>query len=377
MKTQRKSLIEVMNAYVVIIVTFILAATTKTRINPFEIDIGIQHVSFAILCALIHFVLSIAMHELGHLVCGLLTGYKFLSIRVFNHECTIDEFGKLTIAKRTFHGSLGQCLMTPPIDSNKPFFWYLFGGILFNIIGMILSVIGMLLTINPGYIVFFAIGALTQFLSGFVNWIPLQSSPNDGQNIRDIIRDSRNLESFYQILRVNYELMKGKRLTSLDFSQIENLHLNGTSLLQINALQLLYTYQTLSESYDNARQTIEKLLEILPARYDFLIIMLRIDQYFLDLLQCDLMKTPEKTIEVERGLKHPAFHNARVCIELLEQVRQHGFIDQVLYDRFLTVNQYILNRGYAEDVRSLIDSSISQFMTLKSKNTIGIGSSHS
>ncbi|MDE6379059.1 MAG: hypothetical protein K2L11_01195, partial [Muribaculaceae bacterium] len=38
----------------------------------------------AVAAMILSFVILVPIHELGHLVCGLLSGYKFVSFRIFN-----------------------------------------------------------------------------------------------------------------------------------------------------------------------------------------------------------------------------------------------------------------------------------------------------
>ena len=58
-------------------------------------------------------VLNTFFHELGHLIFGLLTGYRFLSFRIFGLMLT-RESGSLRFKKHSMPGTLGQCLMAPP-----------------------------------------------------------------------------------------------------------------------------------------------------------------------------------------------------------------------------------------------------------------------
>ena len=70
-------------------------------------------------------------HEAGHLICGLLTGYRFVSFRVFS-VMLLRENGKLKWEKHKVPGTAGQCLMAPPQkeNGNYPYRLYNLGGIL-------------------------------------------------------------------------------------------------------------------------------------------------------------------------------------------------------------------------------------------------------
>ena len=55
----------------------------------------------------------IIIHEAGHLVFGLMTGYKFCSFRVASFMW-LKENGKLKLKRLSVAGTGGQCLMSPP-----------------------------------------------------------------------------------------------------------------------------------------------------------------------------------------------------------------------------------------------------------------------
>ena len=59
------------------------------------------------------YVLSVPIHEGGHLICGLLTGYRFVSFRAGRFICYRRQ-GKLRIGRYQIAGTGGQCLLGPP-----------------------------------------------------------------------------------------------------------------------------------------------------------------------------------------------------------------------------------------------------------------------
>ena len=86
---------------------------------------------YSFLSLFIAFFLNIFLHEAGHLVFGLLTGYRFVSFRVFNVTFSKDKHEQWTRRKFSIPGTAGQCLMAPPTDmpaGRVPYFWYNAGG---------------------------------------------------------------------------------------------------------------------------------------------------------------------------------------------------------------------------------------------------------
>lgn len=99
----------------------------------------------AVVGAVVAFILHIIIHEGGHLVAGLLTGYRFVSFRIFSLTL-IRKDGRYQWRNYSLGGTGGQCLMAPPlrpleeIDTR----WYNLGGVLANIVVSTLALVFML-----------------------------------------------------------------------------------------------------------------------------------------------------------------------------------------------------------------------------------------
>ena len=65
------------------------------------------------------------VHEAGHLIFGLLTGYKLGSFRIFSFIWMKEE-GKIRVKRLAVAGTGGQCLMSPPdlTDGKIPYAFY-------------------------------------------------------------------------------------------------------------------------------------------------------------------------------------------------------------------------------------------------------------
>ena len=73
------------------------------------------------ICAFVAMILQTIIHEGGHLIFGLLSGYHFGSFRVFN-LIWIKEDGAIRLRRLSITGTAGQCLMVPPepVDGKFP-----------------------------------------------------------------------------------------------------------------------------------------------------------------------------------------------------------------------------------------------------------------
>ena len=129
------------------------------------------------------YLLQILVHEGGHLVCGLLTGYRMLSFRI----------GRLLLVKlnghwclRSYHipGTGGQCLMAPPAQEHPPYRLYHLGGGLANLLLSLLALPVLALSSAPLLRVFAGALALTGAWFAGSNLIPMKSGgvANDGYN---------------------------------------------------------------------------------------------------------------------------------------------------------------------------------------------------
>lgn len=138
-----------------------------------------------ILLGLLFLYLHIIIHEGGHLVMGLATGWKYLSFRVAN-LVLVKQDGKLKWKKTTVMGTGGQCLMIPPeCEPEKcPFFLYLLGGGLANIVTAGIAFGIGLLTGGTAQVIL-NLFAIIGFGTGLANLFPAKvgGTNNDGYQI--------------------------------------------------------------------------------------------------------------------------------------------------------------------------------------------------
>ncbi|MBR5171136.1 MAG: hypothetical protein IKW85_11300 [Muribaculaceae bacterium] len=166
--------------------------------------LGIVWMLIALLLAA---VLSIIIHEGGHLVAGLLTGYKFVSFRFFNWTL-IRKDGRLQWRNFELEGTAGQCLMAPPdkpleeIDTR----WYNAGGVLANVITTLLAIVLICACDLPAWLNIL-LGALAFFGAWFslTNGIPMKLGgvANDGRNLLQLEKDLAAKQSFCNMLELN------------------------------------------------------------------------------------------------------------------------------------------------------------------------------
>lgn len=141
--------------------------------------------------------LEMAIHEAGHLVFGLITGYEFISYRVGSFTFVKEE-GKIKVKKYSLPGTGGQCLMSPPLYSeDMPYVLYNAGGAIFNFLSFaIFLLLFFLLSSVPFLSSFLLMTAFISFGLGAMNIIPLIYG-NDGSNIVNIHKSEIEKKSFW------------------------------------------------------------------------------------------------------------------------------------------------------------------------------------
>ena len=189
---------------------------------------------------------QIIIHESGHLIFGLLTGYTFQSFRIGSFILVKDE-GKLKLRRFQMAGTAGQCLMMPPeYSDDMPVVLYNLGGVIMNLLS---SAICLLLyffvfrnvrMISP----LLVLTALLGFAFAAMNGIPLDMSlvANDGKNLVDILHDKRARKAFWAQLKIAGLNRQGISTADMDESLFEvsghqdNLLVNTIRVMQCDRL---------------------------------------------------------------------------------------------------------------------------------------------
>lgn len=184
-------------------------------------DIFILKFGWIILSLVLSFELSIIIHELGHLIFGLLSGYRFSSIRYRNVLIKRDEFGKLKLFKQTILGTGGQCLMIPPEKEDTPVFLYNAGGVILNLLFAVMTLLFLKLVFVSNFMIasFLWIFLNIHVLMAFVNWVSLKGVINDGENHRITKNNPKTKTSLIELLTYHAKLTEGTPLSILQLER--------------------------------------------------------------------------------------------------------------------------------------------------------------
>ena len=163
--------------------------------------------------------LQLAIHEAGHLIFGLLTGFSFLSYRIGSFMW-VKENEKLKIKRMSIAGTGGQCLMNPPENPGEkpPFILFNLGGSITNIVcGLLFFGLFFLfknMVYFSGFLLF--LGVFGIFFALF-NGIPMKLGMvnNDGYNALSLGKNPEALRSFYTQLKVVGKASEGTRIKDM------------------------------------------------------------------------------------------------------------------------------------------------------------------
>lgn len=196
-----------------------------------KIVFGVITVALGLACALLNaydtllltvvflclsFFLQIILHEGGHLIGGLISGYGFDSFRI-GGVLLAKINGKLCLRWMPIAGTGGQCLMSPPdcAPEEAPYFIYHASGSAMNILSALLHIP---LLFTPGAVRIFAVCMIAVGLYlGILNGFPLriQGIDNDGMNLKRMKNDPGLRTAVFRQLQINAAHSAGVRLKDM------------------------------------------------------------------------------------------------------------------------------------------------------------------
>ncbi len=186
----------------------------------------LQSLIVLLLCFYAGILLHTIIHEAGHMVFGLLTGYQFVSFRVLRWTW-VRQGGKLSVRKYSLPGTLGQCLLSPPKGyddpADAPYVLYHLGGVLANLI-VTAILLGLTLVLPGLYGRIICTGlALAGFVLACTNAIPNEPGKlnNDGRNLLELRRSADARRDMHKQLEMTALQADGMRMRDMPDSLFE------------------------------------------------------------------------------------------------------------------------------------------------------------
>lgn len=218
----------------------------------------------ALLLFLVANIFIVPVHEAGHLVFGLLTGYRLQSFAAFRWQIFRTKEKKWKVSAWAVPGALGQCVMEPPQwpqDGRLPYWWYNAGGIL---ITAVLGLVSLLVAL-PKYgtlagLMWWAVFCAL-FLSVLTNLLPMMALiNNDGMNLRLLRKREQSRLALWKQLRINADYTMGQHLQDMPDAWFVNEE-DAQNTLE-GEIDFLRLYRLLAmQDYEQAKQESHALLE--------------------------------------------------------------------------------------------------------------------
>ncbi len=307
----------------VVMVSYFDMFTLETTL--LEVILSITGLFFGMYAALFFHMI---VHEAGHLLFGLMTGYKFSSFRIASFMW-LNENGKIKFKRLSLSGTGGQCLMIPPDMKNGkfPFVLYNLGGSFINVILGILLLIGYFQFKNVPFVSYlFLIFAIVGIMVAMMNGIPMRMGAvdNDGYNAFALLKNKEAAEAFWVQLKINEQCTKGVRSKDMpsEWFAIPTDEAMKNSMVAARAVFACNRLMD-EEKFKEADTLIEHILEIesgiVGLHHDLLmcdrIYMELIEENRSEVIECMLNKEQKKFMKT---MKHyPSVLRTQYAIALI------------------------------------------------------------
>ncbi len=295
---------------------------------------------------------TIIIHELGHLVMGYLTGYRFLSFRYLSWIIIKDKEGKFHINRYYIPGTLGQCLMVPPKKEKTPIFWYNFGGVFFNLITMIVGFV-LLSRTNQDMVIFVSQQVIgVNYLIVYGNWFSMNGLPNDGNNYREGKRYYASRVAYYDILNVNAHNIYGEKI-SLTPLRSKPEHLSYDIFHQKFLLIHMNMIKLYQQDVDGYIQGMNKMTQVL-CKQDNVFSIEQLYVYLARLLEGKLDDPIFQNIKIMKLLKRMKYEPIVLLIRYIEAVLRDSSDATKMKAEFFELTNKSHQRGECLDMIDLL-----------------------
>ena len=232
------------------------------------------------------FLFQIYVHETGHLLFALMTGYRFVSIRFGSLTFIKTEKG-IRIKRSTVPETGGQCLMLPPdvAEGKYPILLYSLGGIFANgMVSMVCLVwfafVEKASVLAVVLLIVIAVGIYLVLLNG----IPLSTMGNDGYNTIVLKKDIEARKVIYRQLYINWSQLTGTRVKDMPKEWFDcEMKVPGNSLVASHMV-IRFSYLIDCRQFEEARKLGTFLLEEVTELTNIHQLIIKAELLFLEML---------------------------------------------------------------------------------------------
>lgn len=269
----------------VVLIAYIINLTTyfifgKALFGVFSDTVDTVTIAGLIASIFVSIVAAIALqnifHEVGHVIGGLATGYKFFAFSVYNLVLVQTDKG-LRWRKYYTNRSCASChmLLDKDIDPDAtPYFWFLAGGAIINVlISMICIIVGKNTEMGIVALPFFSLMALFGIARALCSLIPytVAGITSDGRFILMLRRSPKNRRSYLHSSLIASGYIHGTSIKDMPRKWFSSeLPTGGNDHLGIISYLDYIALLEAEERWDDARIAFEQLDNItveLPSIY--------------------------------------------------------------------------------------------------------------
>lgn len=251
---------EILYITIVIITSMYFAILLVDKGIEFNMPIILFIFLFIFITVILIF-LTVIVHELGHLTCGLKNGYELIEFNILSLSFYVRD-KILKIRKSEYPGALGYCRMNINIKNGiLPFMKYISSGIKFNLFSMLLFAISSIFSLflhNAILAIFFLEGSLISYWFVHNNFFNnnVLFTISDGAYLKFLSKNDVNKDMVVKLLQNS-----NKSVTDLSDEFFENQDFNNIE----NGIQLtfarMYAMKLLFEcKLDDANNLYNKIL---------------------------------------------------------------------------------------------------------------------
>lgn len=301
--------------------TYILAVSTEQIKNAELTNNIFLNIIIILLSMFVSALFHIFFHEFGHLVCGKISGYSFVSFRVGN-IIIIKEKDKIKLKRFYIPGMPGQCLMSPPSLTNNtyPCALYLLGGGLFNLIATIVAdfVAYKLFTDSIASVfIIFIFGSIGIYFF-IINIFPMNlgSAMNDGYVL--FLENEKGKLANYYLLKINHYSSEKINFSEFSSDFLSELFDFDYSDIDSPCIANLYLYAgqiyAYNKKYESAKNCYERISD--SKSVDILRSMAKCERIFLDILENGENANPEKYMDVNTKIFMKKMKNSLTMLRI-------------------------------------------------------------
>lgn len=329
-----------------------------------------------ILIAICALIAGIAIHEAGHLIFGLMTGYKFSSYRIFSLMLLKNENNKFRLKRFKIIGTGGQCLMIPPDmkDGKIPSTLYNFGGVIANaIIGVVFFILFLIFLNVKLLALVMLIFSITNITFAMANGIPMSASgvDNDARNAIAIKENPAAMRAFWIQMKINEKVSKGVRLKDMpeewfalpSEEQMQNSMIASLAVFAANRL-------VDEKRFEEADELMAKIIDEDNATIMFYKRMLTCDRIYIELIGERRSEVIENMLDTNQKYfmkamkKFPSVIRTQYAYELL--LKRDAETANIQMEQFESISKRYPHQSEIEAERELID------IIIKKSNSLNI-----